>query len=107
MRQVLESDRKIKALSLLKFSSVSVEEMDRAIEEGQSTSSTDEMRKSRVDAIVDKLQFGIDMSASDANCVYYVSGAAARSTVRVNKCESCKECLILSDKGAEPMQLED
>lgn len=92
MRQVLEGDRKIRALSLLKFSEFSLPEIDEAIQ--SETSSAQLAYDNIADAIVDGLTYTHCPSCSDANTIFYVSGAIARSAVRTTKCDNCKELLI-------------
>ena len=41
-------------------------------------------------------KFDVEPTVSNANVIFYVSGAIARSTVRVTKCDSCREVLINS-----------
>jgi len=97
-RQVLESGRKIRGMSLLNFSKFRLSEIDEAIDmdiPGKHSASD-----AVADSIVDALQFDCFLSSSDANIVYYVSGYIARSIVRSTKCDYCKECLI------EPGELE-
>ena len=98
MRQVMESDKKIRVLSLLKFSSLSLAEIDDPIHTEVSKTSTanDDLADSLVPVFTDK-----DMpSANDANIIFYVSGAISRFVVRCTKCEDCREALI------DPEQLE-
>jgi len=97
-RQVLESDRKIRGLSLLKFSKFHLSEIDEAIDKDipEQHSASDAV----ADSIVDALQFNCFPSSSDANIVYYVSGYIVRSIVRSTRCDYCKECLT------EPGELE-
>jgi hypothetical protein len=70
MRQVLESDRKIRALSLTKFSGYSLAEIDEAIETAELSSAANEsLDSSTADAISDKLTYQTWPSASDANII--------------------------------------
>ena len=66
-RQVLESDRKIRALSLQEFSRFSLSDIDEAIR--NQTKTNDSAADSVADAIVDGLQFSQFPPASDANIV--------------------------------------
>ena len=105
MKQVLDSDRKIRALSLLKFSGLSVKDIDDAIHTDQSAadSATDSVADHIADALTTNDHWP---SSSDANIIYYVSGAIARSVVRCNKCEHCKEALVCTDSTLEPLQFD-
>lgn len=99
MRQVLEGDRKIRALSLLKFSEFSLSEIDEAI---QSDASVQLACDNTADSIADALTYTYSPSCSDSNTIYYVSGAIARSVVRSTKCDNCKESLVTTDQQEEP-----
>jgi hypothetical protein len=57
------------------------------------------------DVIASSLLFNQRPSASDANILYYLSGAIARSVVRARKCDDCKEVLVSSDE-IEPIEIE-
>ena len=105
MKQVLDSDRKIRALSLLKFFGLSVKDIDDAIHTDQSAadSATDSVADHIADALTTNDHWP---SSSDANIIYYVSGAIARSVVRCNKCEHCKEALVCTDSTLEPLQFD-
>lgn len=102
MRQVLEGDRKIRALSLLKYSRLSLEDIDEAIQTGVPVSkSTDNVT---ADAIAEALQCQKSPSTSELNIIFYVSGAIARSVVRTTRCQHCKDELIDSNQLNEPVE---
>ena len=84
MQQVLESDSKIRALSLVKFSGFSLPEIDEAIQSDAAGQSPDD---NTADAITTDLTYEKVPSASDANIIMYVSGAIARSVFRTTRCE--------------------
>ena len=95
-RQVLEGDKKIRALSLLKFSRISLAEIDNVLHaESCQTHSDDDQT---ADAITDALTFSRLPSASDANIIFYVSGYIARSIIRTTKCDHCRESLVTTDQ---------
>ena len=96
MRQVLESDRKIRTVSLLKFSGLCLTEIDDAIQ--NELPSSDSSSDTAADAITEALTFVHFPSASDANVIYYVSGYIARSIIRSTRCDYCKDCLITDDR---------
>jgi len=103
MRQVLESDRRIRAVSLLKFSRISLAEIDSVIQSADFHSSTDD---SLADSLADALTFCVFPSANDANIIFYVSGYMARSVIRSTKCDHCREYLFTSDT-MEPLDAVD
>jgi len=102
VRQVLESDRKIRALSLLQFSEISLADIDDALQSGDVHSAED----STADTIADLLTFDTFPSSSDANVILYVSGYMVRSVCRVTKCEHCKESLVTSEP-LEPLNVDE
>ena len=104
MRQVIEGDNKIRALSLLKFSKFSLVDIDSAVmSESQSGSSSDD---SLADTIADSITYSHWPSANDANIIYYVSGAVARSAIRTTKCEHCRQLLVDADAALQPLEMD-
>ena len=103
VRQVMENDKKIRALSLLKFSSLSLAEIDDVIQSEASKSTSDDVL---ADSLVPSLSEQDLPKASDANIIFYVSGAISRSVVRCTKCEDCREALI-DHEQLEPPELDD
>jgi len=105
MRQVIEGDKKIRALSLLKFSNFTLAEISDATPQSdcvQSSAADDSL----ADVIADAVSYQHWPSSNDANIIYYVSGAIARSVVRSVKCDSCKETLISPD-ALEPLEVDE
>jgi len=104
VKQVLESDRKIKAVSLVKFSGFTLAEVDDAIQ--SSTHSAQSPDDIVADTVAESLVCQTWPSCSDANIIFYVSGAIARSVVRASRCDDCREVLI-EPESLEPVQLDD
>jgi len=48
----------------------------------------------------------LEPTSSDANIIFYISGAIARSIVRATKCHFCKESLV-SEENQEHAEIED
>jgi hypothetical protein len=94
MRQVMEGDRKIRALSLLKFSKVSLSELESAVQSDSTSSSSNSETDTAADAIAAALTFNVQPSISDAHIIFYVSGAISRSVVATTKCDACRDVLI-------------
>lgn len=92
MRQVLESDKKIRTLSLIKFSKLSLSEIDSAVQDTAVPNSSE--LDAAADSIVEALKFDVELSPSDASIIFYVSVAIARSTVAATKCDFCREVVI-------------
>jgi len=57
------------------------------------------------DSIADDITYLERPSANDANVIYYVSGAIARSVVRGTRCDSCREALICTE-ALEPPEID-
>jgi len=93
MQQLYESDRKLRALSLVKYSKVSLKNIDSA-----SKPVVEDQAAQRViihaDSIAAELNLNILPDENDASVIFYVSGYCCRSLVQTNKCESCKETTI-------------
>ena len=94
MTQVLEGDRKIRALSLVKYSQFSLEQVDSVIQTEESSPSDTTI----ADSIAEALQYQKWPSASDTSTIYCqqsrLSGAVARSVIRTTKCQHCRQELI-------------
>ena len=104
MRQVLESDCKIRDVSLVKFSGISLSDIDSAIQSADCQSTADD---NLADSLVDALTFTTFLSVNDANIIFfYESGYMARSVVRTTKCDHCREYLFTSD-ALEPLDAVD
>ena len=108
MRQVIEGNIKIRALSLLKYSGFSVNEIDDVIQSDASRkrNTTDLAEDALADSMAESLQHLRWPSSNDANVIFYVSGAMARSVVRITRCEHCKEELVSPDPLA-PIEMDD
>ena len=93
--QVMQGDRKIRAMSLLKFSQMSLSDIDGML------LPTDSETQSPLDRVADSIADAIDYthwpSSSDANIIFYVRGAIARSAVRTTNCDSYKDLLVNPD----------
>ena len=71
MRQVLESDRKIRTVSLLKYSKFSLSDIDAAIQSDASASQSDS--NLLAEAIAGALTLNYELTSSDANIIFYIS----------------------------------
>jgi len=83
-------------VSLLKFSGLSPKDIDAAIE--KEATQGDSSEEDVADSIADALTNDHWPSANDANIIYYVSGAMARSVVRSKRCKHCRETMISTDE---------
>lgn len=97
MKQLLLSEKKIRTISLLKYSNVSLAELG-------SISHHDDDRpeiRSIADQITAQLLMNISPSEKDHVIICYVSGACARSVIRSNKCGACRCCLVNEEERLE------
>ena len=106
-KQVMDNDRKIRAVSLLKFSCISLAEIDAVINSETSLttvgSASDDLT---VDDITEQLTYKHWPDTNDLNIIYYVAGYIARSVCRTTKCNSCREALH-EEEAAELMECDD
>ncbi|KAG1670642.1 hypothetical protein GQR58_016742 [Nymphon striatum] len=89
VKQILESERKIKAASLLRFSGLS--ELNSACDDHPEC----ELEQQEIDNFVCHLndEGFVDTDLGDRNAVFYVAGALVRSIIRNNGCTSCRDIL--------------
>jgi len=107
MKQVLDSSRKIRAISLVKFSRFTLADIDEAIVQSEESSSPSH-DDSSAEYIVAALTYQQRPTMSELEITYYVAGAMARSAFRTTRCEDCKEILIDSNpQSLEPLTLEE
>lgn len=95
MRQLLESDRKLRTISLLKYSNISVAEIGDAAKEKFSSSLMQEIT-TKAESLHAELLFNILPTDNDAAIIYYVTGYCCRSLVKSNRCNACKNSTIES-----------
>jgi len=104
MRQLLESDRKLRTLSLVKYSKISVKDIEQA---AQANHTADHEVTSKAQLLYGDLQFNILPTENDVGIIYYVTGYCCRSLVRSNKCEKCKEVTVADvNNSTESMMFE-
>ena len=109
MRQVMEGDNKIRALSLLKFSGLTLPEIDDAVQHLQSSEapeSCDDMPDSLPFSIAQSLTYSHMPSSTEVNIIYYVSGYIARSVVHTTRCEHCRMALVERD-DLQPLEIDE
>jgi hypothetical protein len=103
----MDNDRKIRAVSLLKCSSISLAEIDAVINsETLLTTVGSAGDDLTADDITEQLTYQYLRDTNDLNIIYYVAGYIARSVCRTTKCDSCKEALH-EDESAELMECDD
>ena len=91
MRQLLKSDRKLRTLSLVKYSHISVRDIERA---ARASHTAEHDLIAIAETLDGELQFNILPTENDIAIIYYVTGYCCRSLVRCNKCDKCKKSTI-------------
>ena len=93
VRQVLENERKIKCMSLMKYCAL------QNIRHTDISGNVSNIRDTSLNEICEKLLAFLaeysrpKIESDDANCLYYVAGYVARSVVSRTKCLSCTSIL--------------
>ena len=104
LRQVLESEKKIRVLNTLK-------DFKNAVEDGVVTSlpsflpapskTVSDLCESEFTWLTSVLHCNVDsvddVSVKERNVIFYVSGYIGRSVSRANRCDSCKSMLLKND----------
>ncbi len=113
VKQLSENERKVKAMSLLRHSGISVEDLDlscgqdKISNELEPLSSNDERLLSLVLTESENLP---RPSLGDSNAIHYVTGASVRSEARPGRpkgCQSCCDILVDSEKQDSLMAVAD
>ena len=87
MRQLYENDRKLRTILLLKYSKISIAEIDK-------TAKTKCNLEQEVSVKEESLQaepfFNILPTKSDAAIIFYVTGYCCKSLIKSTKCDACR-----------------
>lgn len=94
-KQILDSERKIKVISLLKYSECSPEEI-------RSLKIVD-VKDDFSEDIFTELEMSTPpiLDNSELSSIYYCAGALSRSTLNLVKCQSCRDILVSADETLE------
>jgi len=95
MRQLLENDKKLRTLSLLKYSHISVKEISQAAEVEHNIEYASEVTAKAEELYAD-IQWNFVPTENDLAVIYYVTGFCCRSLVNTNRCEQCKDATVAS-----------
>ena len=101
MRQLYESDRKLRTLSLLKYSQISLKEIEDASKTGEERTAIQEVIF-RAESVYAGMSFNIMPTENDVSVTFYVTGYCCRSLAKSNRCYSCKEITIASVEYLAP-----
>jgi hypothetical protein len=99
LRQVRESERKIRIISLLKYSGFTVSDASDFITNHKETN----VDAATIDNIISQLPFCDPPNADDSNVIYYIAGYIAKSVSATMKCSFCSSALKYSDKSILPV----
>lgn len=98
IRQLLENDKKIRAISLLRFSKLTLSDIDDAKDANVDHDTAADIFVDDIAVeLYSKLTMDFVPEDSDNAVVYYVSGAVCRSIVNSFRCDSCCETLVLEN----------
>ena len=92
MRQLFENNRKIRRISLLKYSNISLTKIDTVL----NSKTTIHDVSSKAELLHAEVPFNILPTENDSAIIYYANGYCCRSLVKTNKCEARKEAMIVS-----------
>ena len=101
MRQLYESDRKLRTLSLLKYSQVSLKEIKDAAKSREERTAIQEVIF-RAESLYADMSFNIMPTENDVSVTFYVTGYCCRSLAKSNRCDSCKDITIASVEYLAP-----
>ena len=95
MRQLYESYRKLRTLSLLKYSQILFKEIKDAAKTGEEMTAIQEVIF-RAESLYADMSFNIMPTENDVSVTFFVTGYCCRSLAKSNRCDSCKETTIAS-----------
>ena len=90
VQQVLQNERKIKAISLIKFSGFSLRD------DFDDSSPPPNGFVEDVELFLEQISQSPRPSSSELNSIYYVTGPMVRSQLRAKSCDSCSDILLSS-----------
>ena len=95
MSQLLESDCKLRALSLIKYSKISVNQINEAAK--IANTATQEVM-SKTESLYGDLSLNNFPTRNDAVEIFYVTGYCCRSLIRSNQCEQSREVTVTGEE---------
>ena len=100
LKQLLETEKKIRRLSLLhQYGLLAASKLRVNGDEPLATTTSEDTSSSEISWLVNFFSGVVldDLSENDANLIFYVSGYIARSIYHLRRCSSCKVLLVNSD----------
>ena len=98
MRQLY---RKLRTLSLLKYSQISLKEIEDAAKAREERTAIQEVIF-RAESLYADMSVNITPTENDVSVTFYVTGYCCRSLAKSNRCDSCKEITIASVEYLAP-----
>ena len=98
MRQLYESDQKLRTLSL-KYSQISLKKIEDAAKAREERTAIQEVIF-RAESLYADMSFNIMPTENDVSVTFYVTGYCCRSLTKSNRCDSCRVITIAS-RGAD------
>ncbi|KAG1659406.1 THAP domain-containing protein 1 [Nymphon striatum] len=102
-KQVIESEEKIKAISLMKFTNFDLNSVSNSIEEIISSDDI-QLIEDALNEISDS--YHCQINHNDVNIIYYVAGAIIKTELRQSRCEDCKKILVDSSTNLHSMNFD-
>lgn len=99
MKQVVDNDKKIRTLSLLKSTELNFTVIDSSTNNDDSRQPDLNADDRTADAIVDTLTLSDDFkpNANDSAILFYVSGYIVKSVMRSSHCDECRNMIVDDD----------
>ena len=91
MRQHHENDRKLRTISLFKYSKFSIAEIDQAV---KARDNLEQQIIVKAESLQAELLFNVFPTENDCAVIFYVTGYCCRSLVKSTKCNACKTATI-------------
>ena len=97
MRHLYENDRKLRTVSLLKYTKISVAEID---ETAKTKCSPEQEVSAKAKSLQAELLFNILLTKSDAAIIFYITGNCCKSLIKSTKRDACRATTILDVEDA-------
>ncbi|KAG1674549.1 Histone H2B.3 [Nymphon striatum] len=103
-KQVIESEEKIKAISLMKFTNFALNSVSNSIDKEIISSDDIQLIEDALNEISDS--YHCQINHNDVNIIYYVAGAIIKTELRQSRCEDCKKILVDSSTNLHSMNFD-
>ncbi|KAG1648620.1 hypothetical protein GQR58_029695 [Nymphon striatum] len=103
-KQVIESEEKIKAISLMKFTNFDLNSVSNSIDKEIISSDDIQLIEDALNEISDS--YHCQINHNDVNIIYYVAGAIIKTELRQSRCEDCKKILVDSSTNLHSMNFD-